>query len=214
MYKITFYLDAPIIFTEPLMFDGILAGLWAKINLPKHKQGQQSIPKDEMIDFSKVLPLRYDPNGLAYASEMFFLEDESTCDTIRFRCKWDANNDWLVGFGKKKESVSVQRGEFKSHDIPYPTVCVSKVWFYFESENLAEIKNLLQYLRGLGKKAGVGRGKIERYEIEETNEVSFEENVLRPIPCELLPNFEGNRQLRTVRPPYWELTNLKICFVP
>lgn len=214
MYKITFYLDTPLIQTEPLMFDGILAGLWAKLNLPQDKLGRQSIPKDELIDFSKVLPLRYDPNGLAHASEIFYLEDESVCDTIRFRCKWDANYDWLVGFGKKKESVSVQRGEFKSHDIPYPTVCASKVWFYFESDNLPEVENLLQYLQGLGKKAAVGRGAIERYEIEETTEVSFEENILRPIPCELLPGFKGNVQLRTVRPPYWELSGMVKCFVP
>lgn len=213
LYKVTFYFRTPVLQTQPPMFDGLLAKLWVLENLPPEQHGRKNIPVNEIIDFSDKLPIVY-KNGIPQASEMFWHKDQSVNDIVRYRKKWEQRYDHLANFGKKKAQVSVMRGEFKSYDIPYQATAMLLAWFYFESENINEVERMLHLLNGIGKKANIGGGEIKKFEIETTDEVSFDTDILRPIPIRLRPDIVRKIQFRAWKPPYWLPENMEACYVP
>lgn len=219
MYKITFTLKSGFCAAYPPLFDSILSWAYcvAYANRDTDLRGELVWMSDDdsrVFDFSTVLTIVY-RDGLPCASEMFWDKDAAVLDVIRKRKKWDNKNDDIADFGKKKAQAQINKGEFKSYDIPYQVTVVDKVWFYFESNDLEGVRDLLRYVVGLGKHASEGYGEIESYEIEPESELSFESGrILRPIPVAWMGEQPYRRQLRAWKPPYWNPANNVLCYVP
>lgn len=223
MYKITFNIQGQMSFIDLPQFDSLLAYCYAKELQGDNFQQKLSISKEEMIDFSN-LPVLKDKNNLFKASQMFFEKEKHVEWVSSWKKRWDNVNDDLVDFGKNKKYIQINRGDFKSYDVPLVLNYVDKVWFYFESENLEQVERLIKkHLFAIGKKQSQGFGIIKDYVIEQETERSFELEILRPIPKELvtpeqIKSVEGTEKKITFkfsgyRPPYWAFENMKVCAI-
>jgi hypothetical protein len=127
----------------------------------------------------------------------------------RWRKRWDQRHEALADFGKNKRKVDVQRGEFKSYDMPIRIVVVPEVWFIFESDNVPEVERLVaKHIFSIGKKRTVGHGEIAGFSIEPCSD-----KIIRPIPECLCSGASGDVRFCTWKPPYWDVSNAEKCVV-
>lgn len=221
MYQITFRMRSAIAYTDLPQFDALLAYCYVQKEFGDQPQ-RLSIPENEIIDFEKVLPITYE-NGYALASQMFFDRQANFEWVQNFRTRWEDAHDKLADFGKKKREVEKSKGFFKSFDVPIQNHTIEKVWFYFETEDLPAVEELLQHLIGIGKKTTTGSGHFHDYVIEPTQEVSFNTHLLRPTPASyvsetqketmLLAGYKVYQQFRAYKPPYWQGADNLLCLV-
>lgn len=200
-----------ISFTDIPTFDGLIAYAFAR-DKSKGKPNftKQYIPDNELIDFSEM-PIKMHPDGFFLASQMMYDEAKATESIERWRKRWYNKEERLADFGKNKRKVDVQRGEFKSYDMPIRLVSVPEVWFIFESENIQFVETLIsKYIFGIGKKRTIGHGEIEGFNIcEVTNE-----KIIRPIPLRFKKSEVGGLlKLCTWHPPYWDVSKAEICII-
>ena len=211
MYKITFQLATPVSFIDRPTFDGILAYAYAReLNAGKPEFTKQSFSETELIDFSKM-PIAMHPDGYFMASQLMYNESCARETVQRWRKRWDQKNERFADFGKNKRKIDVQRGEFKSYDMPIRLVVVPEVWFVFESNNVHEVERLVaKHVFSLGKKHTVGHGEISGFNITEVNE-----DIIRPIPFRLLNNCDKDTEIRfcTFAPPYWDVSKADKCAI-
>lgn len=216
-YKITFQIrNGKIAFTDIPTFDALLAYCYFK---EYHDQPIQELSYDKLIDFTPM-PIEKQ-NGVFLASQMFWQDKENTVEyNSIWRKKWDNKHDHLSDFGKKKRQVQIARGEYKSYEVPIVVKLIDEVWFYFVSDKVEEVKQLLSHLKGIGKKNSTGFGLIESYTIVEVEDdsVNFENDVLRPIPIEHLTDTQKQTAFKEAycgyQPPYWDSRNMTLCAVP
>lgn len=213
-YKITFILLTPMAFIDLPTFDGVLSYAFAReSNKENHFVQKLNYDKDELIDFSKM-PLRMHENGYFIASQMY--HSESIESVQRWKKRWANKNDNIADFGKNKRKVDISRGVFKSYDMPIITKDIEKVWFYFQSDDIEQVENLInKWIHFLGKKKSQGFGEIKNFEI--TKDFFNFAEIYRPIPCE----FVDISQIKSFRlnycawkPPYWMPENFAKCVVP
>lgn len=211
MYKITFQLAAPVSFIDRPTFDGILAYAFAReLNAGKREFTKQSFTESELIDFSGM-PITRHRYGYFIASQLMYDESRARETVQRWRKRWDQKNEHFADFGKNRRKVDVQRGEFKSYDMPIRLVAVPEVWFVFESDNVAEVERLVaKHIFSLGKKRTVGHGEIAGFSISETDEP-----VIRPIPERFFTENTENAEIRfcTFAPPYWDVSKAEKCVI-
>jgi len=214
MYKITFHLTDPICFIDRPVFDSILAYAYVK-----EKNGfvaqKLNLTKEEMIDFS-LMPLKLHKNGYFIASQMFF--DEAINFTGSWKKRWDNQHDYLVDFGEgKKRKIEINKGEFKSYDMPLNLYSIPEVYFVFDSDNVNEVERLIEkHIAFIGKKGSQGYGMFDTFSIDEID-LDFDKNILRPIPVEFLigKDKEGYEiKYTSWKPPYWLPINFEVCGVP
>ena len=168
MYKITFDIRRQMSFIDLPQFDALLAYCFVADILGYVPQ-KLSYSQSELIDFSKI-PIEQHKAGFFLASQMFFEVEKHTESVGSWKKRWDNTNDDLVDFGKKNRQVDVSRGEFKSYDVPLTLHYVEQVWFYFQSQNVDEVKRLIEsHLVGIGKKTAQGYGIHRGFEITKTN---------------------------------------------
>ena len=216
-YKITFNLTKPISISDTIMFDGILAYCYANEYFPQEmKVGKLHIDKKELIDFSSM-PIEQHSDGWFYASWGFYNKANAVESLVHWRKQWDRNNDDLADFGKNKRTVSVARGEFKSHDTQFRILDIGEIWFFFKSEDIKQVDYLLsEHLAFLGKKTSQGYGSFSHFKIEELNYNPFEKERIRPIPTSDAKGFlkDGLKMAYTGwRPPYWLPEHQGWCLV-
>jgi len=191
-YKATFHLKSPVIFYEPLFFDSLLLYCYIKDKIG-FVPSNMSI--DEPIEFDL---LNHHSSGVYMASVMQYEENFIT-DITNFTKHWHKSHQYLVG---NKKTFKINQGAYKSYNLPYETKNIDKCWFVFETENIEDVKRILNtYCFSLGKKRNRGFGAIEKIEFEETTD-----GIFRPIPCESNPDI-----YIPLNPPYWEVKNCVGC---
>lgn len=212
-YKITFIMDAPLAFVTPPLFDGIMAYAYVREKMGSKFVQTLNIDKDDkMLDFED-LPIQRHEKGYFLASRMFWDEKRAVPHIQRWRKRWASKHDRIADFGKGKRKVGVGSGEYKSYDMPLTCITIDKVWFYFRSEKLEEVKYLLEkWVNFIGKKRAQGYGYFDRFEIEECN-YDFPLGS-RPIPARFVDmrNVSGTVKYCSWKPPYWLPENFEECF--
>lgn len=220
MYKITFRLTSKCVFIHRPMFDGLIAACYQKKHFPNQPQ-RLTIPDSEMIDFSGMPIKQRDDYFLV--SWMFFKERS---EEVQYkRKKWDDKHDHIAGFGGKRKRIDVQRGRYKSYQLPRVANYFEStddleyspfghVWFYFESDDLDEAINLIDdHLIGIGKDVHRGRGAYSEYVIKQIDKPFIAEE-MRPVPCRSQNIKDQRLELMTYKPPYWDVSKATYCIVP
>lgn len=215
-YKIIFTLASPVSFIDTPTFDGLLSYAFAREELKGKPFTQKlNIEPDEMIDFGRM-PIAIHPNGYFMASYMFWDTEKAVQHTQHWRKRWANEHDQIADFGKTQRKVQINKGAFKSYDMPMRTVAISEVWFFFQSDRLEEVKELTEkWIHFIGKKRAQGYGEISSTTIQEA-EFDFSK-IFRPIPAELftpdLQNIDIKFRYCAWRPPYWLPANFAECVV-
>lgn len=209
-YKIIFELETPISFIERPIFDSILAYCYMRDTQGIIEQ-KLDIQKEDLIDFFEVLPLCSSKNeGFQYFNASWMLYEEANVleGQDSYKKRFDFYNDSVVDFDGKVEKILINKGDFKSYDVPISLNIIKQCWFYFESENVTEVERLIRlYLFGIGKKTAYGYGKIKKFHVEHCDFNPFEQ-VIRPIPYR--ERKEGFAYL-SYKPPYWLSSNFTYC---
>jgi hypothetical protein len=214
-YKITFQLSTPLSFISPPTFDGVLSYAWAKEILGDNFTQKLHIPQDEMVDFSKM-PIAMNEKGYFMASVMFWDKENMTEFTEKWRKRWHTTHDHLVS---KPVKIRVQQGQFKSYDVPYDLKDIRNVWFYFQSDDVEQVRYLVHtWIHFLGKKRAYGNGLIDSFDIEKSD-FDFNAQPFRPIPQSLVdvseivktPNFKFLIAYCSWKPPYHAPENMAEC---
>ena len=216
MYKITFELDSSVYFDERLNFDSLIT--WAYC---KHVDGE--VVQTPRYDFDyansideELIPLKYE-NGVAVASAMYFDKEDVLEWVDYWRKSWCRRYTHFVDMESGKE-INVSSGEFRSYEVPMNLKLVDKVWFYFDTDNLEFLEELIKHIHSLGKKRNRGKGRVKNYVIEKID-MNFFDEVRRPIPIRLIDmkKYEGKEfEIRqsTFKPPYWNYSKLELCVYP
>lgn len=226
MYKITFELKSPISFIEPPVFDSIIAYCYMKEYYPeKMKFKDLSLDSESKIDFLSFenFPIKKHESGLYFLSSFMQYEKEKGLNfTGSWKKRWDNKHDKIADFGKSKRQIEIDKGAFKSYDMPLNLYVLPKVWFYFDSDNIKEVEKLVtKHLYGLGKKTSQGYGEISNIQIETLDYNPFD-NIIRPVPIKSLniPEKEktdlmlsGKVSYCAFKPPYWETKFFEACLI-
>lgn len=216
MFKITFELGSPISFTTKPTFDAIIAYAYV-YDMLGYVPHFLNISESGILNFDK-LPINKHEKGYFLASSMQYNESIAIESIERWKKRWNNQHDYLADFGKgKNRSISIQSGEFKSYDIPFPIIDIPKVWFYFDSNNIAEIDRLIDnYISHIGKKRSQGFGYIKSKKLEIIDFNPFENEIIRPIPFELIEKdkYESvELDYASWKPPYWNDCNFALCAI-
>jgi len=214
MYKIEFKMRSAISFVELPTFDGLLAWCYMKQKYGIVEQ-KLTLTESELESFDDM-PLTKHPDGYFMASWMQFDESLAIESTATWKKRWANEHDHLVDFGKKTKKVRISAGEFKSYDMPITIHDIKVCWFYFDTEEIEKVKELLKYLYGIGKKTTQGYGEIESFSIEKISFNPFAEKVIRPIPVkpiDIVKNANLSVKMMGYKPPYWLPSNQGYCLV-
>lgn len=177
-----------------------------------------SLPTNHLFDFSSMqLPLRR-TGDVYHASVGVYRAPRLRTSRIykRFEDYFIENHPELLN-----RSYGIGRGHYKNHMITYPIIVTDTVTFY-GCGDISEVERLLGHLTHIGKKTGIGGGKILKLKVRETEmDHSFyhdEYGVMRPIPTSLkvpLPVGAGQVIMRMAyKPPYWDKRNIDLCIAP
>lgn len=205
-----------VAFHQQIMFDGLLAYAYVQEHGTASDKNTGQLSIQNQFDFSG-LPLERHKDGYYMGSWMFY-EDETASKQVQTSLKkWDEQYDYMADFGKAQRSVQIDKGEFKTTQIPIQVVAVPEVWFFFRSDNVDEVQRLIEkHIAGIGKKVSRGHGFFSHFAIEELLENPFDE-IIRPIPAsdaDIKQMQSGARyEYRAWTFPYWETTNFKMCRV-
>lgn len=210
MYKITFELSSPISFIDRPCLDGILAYAWTKEEFGT-VQARLSIPKEELIDFTSVLPLKVHEKGYFLSSHMHFDGNCAIEQTGSWKKRWANKHDQIADFGRSKRKIDVGRGEFKSYDMPLNLMSTPEVWFFFQSDDISRVEYLIdKHILYLGKKRSQGYGEISDFSITECEE----QKIIRPIPVRFFDEVPaGQLKFCAWKPPYWLPDNFENCII-
>lgn len=214
-YKITFLLNSPLAFTDTPTFDAILSYAYAREVLGDKFLQKLNYEEKEIIDYSGM-PIEQNKGGWFMATKMFWDKKNAVSHVQRWRKRWAAKRDYLTDFQKLKRKVRVNAGEYKSYDMPLTCITTNQVWFYFRSEDIQEVKILLdKWIYFIGKKRSQGYGEIASWDIE-GSDYDFPFGC-RPIPVEKLEMEEVMQQSEikirycSWKPPYWLPENFEHC---
>lgn len=218
MYKITFNMKTPICFIDKPMFDAIISYCYAREFLgDKFKQGL-SYSEDDLLDF-EAMPIKKHQEGYFVATWMMY--DQEVEYQGSWKKRWANEHDHLADFGKLKRKFRINSGKYKSYDMPLNLHHIPKVWFYFDSDDVDEVKRLIdKWIFGIGKKTSQGYGEFSSYVIEKSD-FDFQGESCRPVPISeerFLKMMKAQEQNITVkytgfRPPYWLPENQSYCIV-
>jgi len=224
MYKITFKLKSPICFIDIPIFDSILSYCYMKeYHSDKMVFKDLTISKDNLIDFRKFndFPIKLHESGLYFISSYMFYDTEKYKNfTGTWKKRWANQYDFIADFGKNKRKIDINKGKFKSYDMPLNLHSIKEVWFYFDSDNIKKIEYLIyKHLFGIGKKTSQGYGEIQEMSIEQIDYNPFEKTI-RPIPIKSLNlsdsektklMIEGKIKMSCYYPVYYNIEAMEFC---
>lgn len=209
-------MKTPICFIDRPIFDAIIAYCYAREFLGN--RFKQALNYDNLIDF-EAMPIKKHKDGYFIATWMMWEKEIEYQGSWKKR--WANEHDRIADFGKQKRKIRVNAGQFKSYDMPINLHHIPKVWFYFDSSNVDEVRRLIdKWIFGIGKKTSQGYGEFSSYVIEKSD-YKFTSERCRPVPVsedqflQMMKNPEQNIQVQYTgyRPPYWLPKNQTYCLV-
>lgn len=207
MHKIEFKIKTPIILgSDKIMFDSLLAYvLYQESGIRDGYVYDKNMPN---LDID--IPISLHPNGYSICSIMQGEKCERSEYT--YKKKYRTNYSHLA---KTPAKVQINKGEYKSCQIPFQAFSYEKVWFCFKTQNLDNVVRLCEKLVGLGKKVSTGNGMIESFDILDFDEDIWDNNILRPIPerfLDLSKYVDIEKKNRTWKYPYWS-GDYELCVI-
>lgn len=174
------------------------------------------MPTDEVVDTSYLnLPLK--KTGDVYHASVGQLNNPRIYkDTIYKR--FTDREAYKLSDKARKGRVKINQGHFKDFMINLPLIVTDKITFYCNGDK-KELERLLPHLSHVGKKTSIGGGRVRNIQISEENEdYSFfkDGELMRTFPTSFnIPIFEGlTIQRQPYKPPYWDKSNVEMCFTP
>ena len=107
-------------------------------------------------------------------------------------------------FGGRRAKVNSKSGPYKGYRMPITIFLIPRLTWYCVGD-ATEIRELLENVTHIGKKRSQGYGRIRRWAVGETSE---DLSWMRPTPD------ENGDEVTSIRPPYWESSNLRVCKWP
>lgn len=213
-FKLTFRMMTPICLTHPWVhLDGILAHILLRKLL---KEQFYSLPSSMPIDFFELfeLPLKTLRQGdlfIYHSSVSLFDGERFYIDKIYKR--FEDRKMRFMDPGRSTK-IDVSRGRFKNYMISLPYLPSSEITFFGHGD-IEEIRNLIPFLPGLGKKIAAGFGFFHSFSIDQISKdkslVNEKGEAMRPIPCEFLEGKGYERLLLACKFPYWAKHNVALC---
>lgn len=202
-----------------IMFDSIVYHAWFAKYAPQVLEGQGKYNFDGYIG----LPLRQLSENRWAASRGIYEEIGHTVEYINKRPNF-FNADKINYLDMDKGIIDSNAGSNRAYRMPciIRTLKGGKISFYCMG-HADELLDMLNRMPALGKKASMGFGIIDRWEIEEV-EADYslwhpEYGLMRPVPVGS-NEVENEKLLRyptlmyAIRPPYWKTCNFRLCRVP
>ena len=220
MYEITFKLISPICTYDPIPFDALL--VHALYNSRKRPTDAKvpGIQSDRSLKLHLPLKKSNRKYGHRFYLASFGIIDGGKDGMEHWRKRWHEQNDFLVDFGKSKRRIDTASGDYRSYNMPIPTIQAEEIKFYFESENPEEVEKILFDLAGIGKNVNSGYGWFSDFTInqKETNKKLIFYRYL-PSSYEMRKWMERNKINYTEKngryfPPYWDRSKSDLILVP
>jgi len=214
-FKLTFNMMTNICLSHPwISLDGILAHILLRKLLG---DDFYYLPSSMPIDFFEMvaLPLKkyaLDDLFIYHGSVSLFEREKLFIDKIYKR--FEDGKMKFMDSGRSTK-IDITRGRFKNYMINLPYLPIDKIIFYGNGD-IEEIKTLLPYLPGLGKKIAAGFGFFRSFEITQIKKdkslVNEENRAMRPIPCEFLDERKNYEKIvLAYKFPYWAKGNITLC---
>lgn len=196
------------------MLDSLLAKTWLQQNYPELFSNKAGYSREEIFDFINTdFPINFNPEFNCFEASQIFLTGNIQSFVTSEKKRWNEYQQWRLS-DKEQGNIDVQRGNFKSANIPRVGYAASKAVAYFNGD-VNKVLDLLDSIVGLGKKVNKGYGWIRKFEITETKDKFFDK-LLRPLPldkCTKL-NFTGQIKVLRTLPPYHQFVNAIPCVCP
>jgi len=113
--------------------------------------------------------------------------------------------------------VVTQNGRYRSYRMPVFTRHALSVSWYAVADH-ERLRHLLRFVTHLGKKGSQGEGAILRWHVEscagDWSIIGPQGQLMRAVPCEILPEAPGEPLYVGYRPSYWEQKNQGLCHIP
>jgi CRISPR type IV-associated protein Csf3 len=203
-YKLNIELETAINFIDPIYFDALLLSLYIKDQFG-FVPTQLEIKKEDIIELPNGLIVKHE-EGFYLASQLMY-EAQDIQFTSYFTKHFDVKNAHFAKF-KGKRKILVNKGEYKSYQLPQLLHSIKDVYFVFESDNIEAVKMLLEkHFFALGKKRNRGWGIVKEWNITKT-----EEKIKRFAPIEI-EKADPNAPIIYLRktPPYWSMEDAVPC---
>jgi len=130
-------------------------------------------------------------------------------NATKWRKRFDTDHDHQ----QKETHINVTAGKFKSYNASLPYTHASRLFFFADTESPERVVELLDSLKGLGKKTSQGYGRIQGVDYEEScvDPVVHEGKTLRNIPSHFFSELPSRQTIKRVgvRPPYWHHENIR-----
>ena len=196
------------------MLDSLLAKTWLQQNHPELFSNKAGYSREEIFDFVNTdFPIKYNSEFNCFEASQIFLTGNIQSFITSEKKRWNEYQQWRLS-DKEQSNIDVQRGNYKSANIPRDGYVATSAVAYFNG-NVDKVLDLLQKTIGIGKKVNKGYGWIKDFEIRETND-NFFDKLLRPLAldkCKEL-NFTGQIKVLRTLPPYHQFVNSIPCLCP
>lgn len=200
-----------------VMFDAILYHAWFWKHRPEVLEGLGSTGYDGYTG----LPLRQLPGNRWATSKGIYEEIGQTVEHLNKRPNF-FNADKIGSLDMDKGIISNSVGLYRAYRMPNIIRTVKDGIITFYAVGRAEaIRELLQHMMAVGKKAAAGYGIVDRWTVENCDEDYTlwhpDHGLMRPVEIgdEGDLNLSGYPVMRYgVKPPYWKLKNSRLCHVP
>lgn len=202
-----------------VMLDGIIYHAWFCVHAPQVLEGKGDTEYDGYIG----LPLRNNPGNVWSASRAVYTEvAQEIAHYSKHPNFFDA--DKMSKLDMDKGLISSSIGAYRAYRMPQIIRTVKDGLLTFWCMGDAEKINMfLSKMVAAGKKAAMGYGFIDRWEVKDAeDDYSFwhpEYGLMRPIPVESdiakghdmtgYPVFQYR-----ITPPYWKEVKRMLCYVP
>lgn len=200
-----------------VMFDSILYHAWFWKHCPEVLEGMGEREYDGYMG----LPLRQLPGNRWAASRAVYEETGRTVEYLNKRPNF-FNPDKLERLNMEKGVISDSVGAYRAYRMPNVIRTVKGgILTFYAVGHADKVRELLETMSAVGKKAAAGYGIIDRWTVEDC-EADYTlwhpvHGLMRPVEV----GDEGELDLSGypvfrygVRPPYWKQKNARLCYVP
>jgi len=206
-YKIKFKMSSPIAYTDIPIFDSIISYAVYQKYFRKNTDIKTSNGSEINKNIEKLIPIKKHKLGFYLCSYGIIEKKEISID--KWRKRWNSRHDFLSYFGKAKRKVNIGSGYYKSYDMPIVINSVDNIVFYFIGDK-NKIKELVDYIVGIGKKVKAGFGWFSSFEITIAEKEEQKYLLFRPLPLKVMADnifkdrdFSYVNDYGSYRAPYW-----------
>jgi len=216
--KITFTLRSELIADRFLSFDSVL------LNAHYKQQNNKTFIKteDDLKNLSQWIEVK---NG-AVSGSIWYIEKDEVILLHNVPVRKSVNRQYANKLheatgkdiiGNKNIGNNMASGEFKAFDLAFETINPKKIYFYVRGDR-GYIEKLCSTIQYFGKKASIGYGWVDEFNIEEIEQdKSFmidEFTVSKPLSFS--KNDIESKKVAYYRelPPYSDKKNQVMCYMP